>query len=483
MSERRALLGATALGVVNAVKYALQLLVLPILARLLEPQAFGAVGMAMPFILLAQMLSDAGMGTALAREREPSRELESTIFWLSLAIGLSMTLAVAALALPLAAAFGEPQLAPILIALSLIMTVGSSLSVPNARVTRSRRFEIFAIGELIASVLSAAVAITAALHGWGAWSLVASQLTLWAAKALWLWPTTRFAPLPACRPGLARPYLSFGLHTVGANIADFGSKNLAPLVIGGALGVTAVGHYALAWQLNRIPDAIISGPVYMSVFAAVAGAGTVRPELVLRPLRLLVVVLAPVFAGLALVADLAAPVLLGEQWHDTSPVLAALGPAGFLLCLFSIASSALLAMGRADRQFRLTVALGLAVLAGAALGSRFGLTGVALGVSAACLVMSPAFVRALTQVLEIRPRELLAGMGSPVMATVAMAAVVLVVRREITALPAPAQLVVAVGAGALAYAAALLAVGRRRVFDDLRNILAARHGVAADGGR
>ncbi|HYG25742.1 MAG TPA: oligosaccharide flippase family protein [Caulobacteraceae bacterium] len=483
MSERRALVGATALGVVNALKYGLQLMVLPVLARLLEPEAFGIVALAMPFILLAQMLSDAGMGTALAREREPSHELESTVFWLALGVGLTTTLVIAAASAPLAAAFDQPNLAPILATLSIIMTIGSSLSVANARVTRSRRFEIFAVGELIASVLSAAVAITAALNGWGAWSLVASQLTLWIAKALWLWPVTRFVPLPACRPALARSYVAFGLHTVGANIADFGSKNLAPLVIGGALGVTAVGHYTLGWQLNRIPDAIISGPVYMSVFAAVAAAEAGRAELVLRPLRLLVVVLAPVFAGLALVADLIVPIVLGDQWHATAPVLAALAPAGFLLCLFSIASSALLAMGRADRQFRLTVTLGLAVLAGAALGARFGLPGVGLGVSAACLVMAPAYVRALTRELGIRPAQLFAGMAAPIAAAAGMALVVLLVRREIGGLPEAAQLAVAIAAGALAYAAALLALGRRRVLADVRTLLAARHGVAVDGRR
>jgi len=474
MSERRAFVGAVALSVVNVLKYGLQLMVLPVLARILGPDAFGLVGLAMPFILLANMLSDAGMGTALVREQNPSRELESTVFWLALAVGVSMTLLIILSAWPLAKAFDQPQLAPVLAALSVIMTIGASLSVSNARVSRSRRFEIFAIGEMIASVISAGVGIGAALSGWGAWSLVASQLALWVTKALWLFPVTKFVPLLSCRPSLARKFVSFGLHSVGANLADFGSKNLAPLVIGGALGVTAVGHYSLAWQLSRIPDAIISGPVYMSVFTAVAAAKEQAERLVLHPMRMLVMALLPLFTGLALVADILVTVLLGDKWGDTAPVLAALAPAGFLLCLFSIVGAALLGLGRADRQFRLTLTIGVAVLGGAWIGSLWGLTGVALGVSAACAVMSPLYVRALCQELQVRPRAVFQGMAAPALATAAMAMGVLAARREITELPALAQLPAAIIAGAVCYAVVLLLIGRRQVLDDIRAMLPAK---------
>lgn len=482
MSERRALFGAVALSLVNVLKYGLQLMVLPVLARILGPDAFGLVGLAMPFILLANMMSDAGMGVALVREPNPSRELESTVFWLALAVGVSMTLVICLAAWPLAMIFNQPRLAPVLAVLSIIMTIGASLSVSNARVSRSRRFELFAIGEMIASVVSAVVGIGSALAGLGAWSLVASQLSLWLVKALWLFPVTRFVPLLSCRPSLARKFVTFGLHSVGANLADFGSKNIAPLVIGRILGVTAVGHYALGWQLNRIPDSVISGPVYLSVFTAVANAqadGRPTAPLVLHPMRMLVLALAPLFAGLALIADVAVSVLLGAKWEGTAPVLAALAPAGFLLCLFSIVGATLMGLGRPDRQFRLTLGIGAAILVGAAGGAAFGLTEVGLGVSLACAVAAPWFVRALCQELRIAPAELLSGMGGPAFATAGMAIVVLLVRRAVAHTPDAVQLVAAVVAGAAAYSALLLLVARRQVIADLRGLAPAKAATAS----
>src|SRR6185295_8551883 len=221
MSEHRAFFGTIALSTVNAVRLGLQLLVLPILARILGPDAFGLVGLAIPIILLAGMMCDAGMGNALVRHPNPSWELENTAFWLSLGAGIGITVIVCLLAWPLAAAFSQPALAPVLAVLSLIITIGGALAVSNARISRSRNFGVFAIGELLALILCSAAGIYAALRGWGYWSLVVQQLVLWLTKTFWLFPVAGFKPGFYFKPSLAKPFLRFGLNSVAANIADF----------------------------------------------------------------------------------------------------------------------------------------------------------------------------------------------------------------------------------------------------------------------
>src|SRR3569833_180855 len=99
MSERRAFFGALALSGAQLVKLGWQFAVLPVLARILGPSAYGLVALAMPFILLANMVSDAGLGNALVRTHNPSRELESTVFWLSVGICGLQTLGIWALVL------------------------------------------------------------------------------------------------------------------------------------------------------------------------------------------------------------------------------------------------------------------------------------------------------------------------------------------------------------------------------------------------
>jgi len=460
------------MGVVNAARIGLQLLILPILARLLGPEAFGLIGLAMPFILLTSVLADAGLGTALMRHQNPSSELESTVFWISSSIGASLSLLLCALSWPIADIFARPDLAPVLATLSLILTIGGSMAVANARVARRRDFAIFAVADVLSTAVSATAGIAAAVFGLGVWSLVIQQLILWVTKALWVFPASGFRLQFVCKLKLARPFLGFGINSAVANLSDFIGRNLPPLVVGGTLGVTPLGHYSMAYQLTRIAELVISGPVNLSILTAVARTAD-RQEartLVMGSLRVIVAALAFLFCGLALTADLTTAILLGPKWSDTGPVLAALAPAGFFTCLYSFVGNVLLGLGNSARQLTLTLLCSAAIFIGAAVGSRFDIVGVGTGVSLGAAALVPAYLHALSSELRISISAVVSNVIAPPAAAAAMILTVLGVRLEITHFPAVLQLVAAMASGLIAYGAVFAVLEGRKFAEDIRRL-------------
>src|SRR6185503_9226285 len=443
------------MGVVNAARLGLQLLILPILARLLGPEAFGLIGLAMPFILLTSVLADAGLGTALMRHQNPSSELESTVFWISTSIGVSLSLLLCALSWPIADIFARPDLAPVLAMLSLILTIGGSMAVANARVARRRDFAIFAVADVLSTAVSATAGIAAAVFGLGVWSLVIQQLILWLTKAAWVFPASGFRLQFVCKLGLARPFIGFGINSAAANLSDFIGRNLPPLVVGGTLGVTPLGHYSMAYQLTRIAELVISGPVNLSILTAVARTAD-RPEartLVMGSIRIIVAALAFLFCGLALTADLTTAILLGPKWSDTAPVLAALAPAGFLICLYSFVGNVLLGLGNSSRQLTLSLFCSTAIFIGAAVGTRFDIVGVGAGVSLGAAALAPAYLHALSSELRVSLSAVVSNLVAAPAATAAMVVTVLGVRLEVAQFPAALQLVAAMASGLIVYGA------------------------------
>lgn len=472
--ERRAVFGTLALTIVNALKLGVQVAVLPILARILGPSAFGLIALAMPLILLANMVSDAGLGNALVRKRDSSRDLESTIFWFSLGMSVALAAIVALAAWPVSAIMAEPKLAWVIVALILILPLGGSLSVANARISREGKFTLFAVSDALACVTSSVAAIVAALMGAGAWSLVIQQCVLWVVKAAWLWSTSGFRPAFVCRPSLAWPYLGFGLNSVGANLADFANKNLPTMLIGGLIGVAAAGHYAMAYQIVRIPELLISGPLYLSIFAAVARWGEDRAgaaPLALAGLRGVVTVLAPLFCGLALVASLAVKLVLGPAWAETAPILALLAPAGFFLCIYSFIGAVLMGLGRSEQQFKLIVLSGCFLAIGTLLGARHGGEGVAAGFSVGAAFAAPAYLIVLSRQLNIPVAAVIREALAPLIATLAMAVVVLALLQRLAAWSPAAQLAVVIFCAAITFALVLLAISRDRLWRDLHRLL------------
>jgi O-antigen/teichoic acid export membrane protein len=228
--------------------------------------------------------------------------------------------------------------------------------------------------------------------------------------------------------------------------------------------VAALGGYAMAYQVISMPGLIISSPLYLTLFTAVAR--TERPEVgavVLSWLRLLALVVVPVFAGLALTADLAVTILLGAKWAASGPMIALLCPAGLLVCCYSFVSAVMMGRGRADLQFRLALLNGAAIASAVLAGQLLGVRGVAGGVSLALLLILPVYLRALRRQTDLGVVSFARAFRLPVASTIVMALAVVVVRSAAAPLPASAQLALAIVAGALAYGATAATLGRREL--------------------
>jgi PST family polysaccharide transporter len=484
-SGRRYFFGAMLLSAASVSKLGLQLILVPILARILGPSVFGLMSIAMSIVLLANMLSDGGMGNALVREREPSKELESTIFWISVVIGFALAACVALFAWPAAVIFEQPELMPVLFSLAPVLVLSSAISVPNARVVRNKGFAIFAAGDLASAIFSAAIGIMLALRGFGVWSLVAQQVVLWTVKATWITIAVHYRPSFAFRLSLARPLMGYSLHNLAAAIADFAGKSAPILIVGNALGIASVGHFSMAYQLTRATDMVIAGPVNFATFSALA---TARDEnaiasFVSTALRLLLTVLTPLFCGLCLTADLITSILLGERWIATAPALAALAPGALLFCIYGFISSALLGVGSADRSFKLTLHCGIAISVGALIGAQFGIVGAAAGLSLATIAIAPLYIRALIRKLGLSFSQIISTSAIGILGTATMAVVVLLIRHEAASLKPFLQLVAAVGTGAIAYPIVALLIGGHQIREDIQRILRREKGTAAASQR
>lgn len=476
--------GAATLAATSLVRLALQFAMLPILARLLHPEDYGLVALCLPVVMAISLLAESGLSAALVRAAAHYRLLEATLFWAAMAQGAVLALLVALGAGPAALLLRTPEAAPIIVALAPVILFTGLLVVPWARLQRGGRLSSLAVAEAAGLVAGALAALGGALAGWGAFALVAQQIGFLLGKGVVLvamtWPMPRLRLAPALLPPVAPYALAFGASTALAFLANTTDS----LLVGALLGAQALGFYTLALTLMRIPETILGGPAWMTLFPAVVEAGADRERLgraYLLSLRLLLTVAAPMVAGLALTADLVVGVLLGPRWAPAAAVLAMLAPVGLLRCLNPIGTAMLGGTGRAGRQCA-AAALAIACsAAGIALGARLGgLPGAAIGQGIALLAANLPLHALALNAAGLRARALLPVLGAPALATVAMAATVIGLRPLVAdALPMAGELALLVVAGALVYGAALLALGERTLLREVLRLWRARRVAAA----
>ena len=475
----RSSLGALAISGAGALRLAFQFAVLPILARIVGPGEYGLVSLAMPFILLANVVADGGLVLALGRQRDASPALESTTFWIASAVGAALALLTCAAAVPIGVAMREPRLPVLIVALAPILVMNSLTVVSNGRIIRERRFALFAAGDLMSAVAGAATALVAAMHGWGAWSLVAQQLVLWVCKLAWLTLRGGVRIRLIFRFEEARGVLVFGANNLGSMLADYISRNVDNMIVGAALGATTLGYYAMAYQVIRVPDMLITGPFYYYIFTALSraehsGDRTAVQRLTEGCLRLGSAALAPLFCGLALTADLAVPLVLGPKWLAAIEALRWLAVAGFGFCVCSMMAAMLTGVGRASLQFRLSIFLGAVTVLTVGGGVHFGLEATSASLAGGMALVSVFYIDQLSRDLKTPRRALFAAFGPAATGCVALAGTLLAVRRLLRHEPPNVVFVLSLLVGLAAYALVVWARSRNQLLADLRAFASAQ---------
>jgi PST family polysaccharide transporter len=465
---RTAVRGVVWSGGGQLARQAIQLPVSIVLARLLVPGDFGLVGMTLVFVTLAQFLADFGIGSAIVQARNVTRTTLVSCFWANVGVGVLLASALALAAPAVASFYGDPRVAPLLAASSVVLVFAGGLTVPRALLLKSMDFRADARAQVGGALAGAALALGAAASGLGAWSLVLQAL---AANAATLLLTTLQA---AWRPGLdfswssIRPLVSFSSGVFGSNLLSHATRNADNLLIGKFLGSGPLGHYALAYRLMLYPLNHVSWVISRVLFPTLA---TLQHDLVrfrrayLASLASIATVTFPMMLGLLAVAPDFVRVVLGEQWMAMRTVLEVFCVLGLIQSVGTTVGTLYMSTGNTRSMFLTNLAFTPVCIAAFAVGLRWGIEGVAIAyalVSGGWLYGSLALA---FRTVELRMREFHRALAGPAAAAFAMYVVVVAVGRAVAPrIDGPAsRLALGIGVGVAAYALASLLFNRERL--------------------
>lgn len=363
-----------------------------ILARHLDPSAFGLVAMVLPVIALGRAFEEIGLGDATVQHENITHDQISSLFWLNVGAGLALATLFATTAPLLAWFYDSTDVTPIALALAPLFLIAALGAQHRAVLRREFRFRSLAIAQCISVVIGAIVGISAALLDFGVWALVMQNVSAALTLCISHWMNSQFRPRwPRLAAGL-RPLVHFGVHQTGTQFLTAITRNIDNILIGRFLGSATLGLYDRAFQLMMLPSSQLNYPLSNAVVPALSRLQR-DPEAYRRLYRSACEVVAALAFSLAVFTAAAAPAmvatLLGPHWEGVVPILRALAPCGLLVALNAGTAWVYQSLGRSDRQFRWSL-LGTAVsIAAIFAGLPFGVLGVAIALSTARVLLRP----------------------------------------------------------------------------------------------
>jgi O-antigen/teichoic acid export membrane protein len=400
-----------------------QFVVSVVLARILAPDDFGVVALALIFIAIANIFVQSGLNTALIQKKDADDLDFSSVFWASLGISF-IAYAVFFFAAPFIADFyGKEILVPVTRVLALTIPIGVLNSIQNAYVSRHMMFKKLFYRSFGAMIPSGIAGIVAALYGAGIWAIVIQQISISILNIAILWVVVPWHPSFKFSGTRLKSLFSFGWKLLCSSLLDACYSNLRGLIIGKVFTPADLAYYNRGDHFPNLVVNNINHSIQSVMLPSLSAYQDDRPmmkKLMRRSIVTTSFLILPMMAGLAVLAKPLILFLLGEKWLTCVPFVQIYCFIYAFRPIHTSNLSAINAMGRSDIFLKLEIIkefVGIGIL----LGSLFLFNsplGIAYGAALATLIS--AFINAhpnkkllqygyLEQMKDIFPSFLLSG--------------------------------------------------------------------------
>lgn len=329
-----------------------------LLARLLTPDDYGAIGMLMIFIALSNTFIDGGFGSALIQKKTPTQEDYSTIFYWNFTLSV-LLYAILWITAPWIARFYHMDILSAVLRIQGLVLIINSLSVIQQNVLRKRLlFKKMAIVSIASALLSLGVALYLAMGGYGVWALVAQQLAFSSFNAILYWWMGVWRPKWVFSMQSFKSLFGFGGYILLSNLIITFVNNVQGLIIGRLFTPAVMGLYTQARKLEEVASTTLSTVVDQVSYPVLSDVQDDKEKhvAILRSLSMVsAYVCFPIIILLIVVAEPLITLLYSAKWLACVPYFRILCVAGLVMCIYNLNYFAVASVGRSGVLLKWTI--------------------------------------------------------------------------------------------------------------------------------
>jgi lipopolysaccharide exporter len=398
-NKEKAINGGKWVTVSTVISTCFQFSQVAILARLLDPSAFGIVSVSALIINFFNIIGNLGFSNSIIYKQENDRKVLSSLYILNISLGVVMFLVIYSCTPLIISYYKEPKLDHIIKLASLYFIIAYFGQIYFFLLQKNLKFKSTAIIDITGSVVGTGTTIFLAYQGFEELSLIFGQLIMVTVRTVLqiFYGRIYFSPLFSFDFAIIKEHLRFGLFNVGEGFISFIQGNSDNIAIGGILGVKALGYYTIASQLTIFPVMKLN-PIILQVAYPILAKMKEDPSSLkrsyLKILDLVSYLNFPLLVGLYITADSVVPLLYGPGWEETIYLIKIFVFVSIFTCLAHPLFTLVYSKGRPDLLLYLNLATLLVKLPMLYFfGKQWGITGIACAYLAAQFInMALSFV-------------------------------------------------------------------------------------------
>ena len=338
-------------GVSNGVQQVLNLLFGLVLARILNAEDYGMVGMLAIFSAIAGTIQESGFTSALTNQKEIRHEDYNAVFWFSVLTGVVFYILLFFCAPLIAAFYGKEELIGLSRLLFLSFVLGGIGIAPNAYLFKTLMVKERAKIDVFSLICSGIVGVTLALNGFAYYGLAIQTTTYIGVGSLLKLFYSPWKPSFSFSWKPLKAMFGFSSKLILTNIFTQVNNNIFSVVIGKFYTPTQLGFYSQGQKWMGMGNMLIGGMitgVAQPVLVEVKDDAEREARVFRKMVRFGAFVSFPAMLGLAFVAPEFIEILLGRKWIESVPFLQLFCLWGAIGYMWNLYTSLLVGYGRSD---------------------------------------------------------------------------------------------------------------------------------------
>jgi PST family polysaccharide transporter len=328
------------------------------LMTLLPPTSFGLLGMVTVFSGFLSVFKDFGLGSSIIQRKNITNQDLDTVFWVTVALGVFLTILLMGLSPIIATYYKEPKLVNISIGLSFLFIIQSLSSIHLSLLKKKMRFKFLFKINVTATLLAGITALVMAYLDYGVWALVAQQLINATLLTILLFAYSNYTPKIQFHKKILNSHMKFSVPLVGRGSVNYWARNADNFLIGKFLGAELLGIYTRSYSIMMLPVSRISGVISSVMFPSLSIIQDDKERvntIFLKITRTIAFITFPLMAMLALSVENFVKLFFTKEWYQMIPILQILASVGAIQSLGTLNGNIFLLKAKTSLDFKLTL--------------------------------------------------------------------------------------------------------------------------------
>lgn len=297
-----------------------------VLARIIEPQAYGMIAILLAFITFADVFITSGFGSGLIQKKDADDLDFNSVFYFNLLFSMLLYLIVFIFSPFIEKLYGSDfqGLSLALRVFAIRLPICAINNIQEAYVSRKMQFRSLFVSNLIGAVCSGVVGIVMALNGFGYWALIAQYLLNAIIYTVVLWMVVKWRPSLSFSWERLSGLLKYGWKLLVASLIGAFYEKIRTVLIGKLYSSDDLAYYSKGGQypgliIDNVCVAIIS--VLFPALSKVQNDKIKIKALSRMSMGMTCFAVFPIMAGLLVTAEAVVRITLTEKWIMAVPFL------------------------------------------------------------------------------------------------------------------------------------------------------------------